>query len=101
MHLTREEERMYEGEEGSAVAKCMEILVALGDIYGAEKLVNISSAQISGVSYKTIGDAGLEFLQELSKDAHVRVSSTLNHAGVDLDSWKELGFSEEFTKKQH
>ena len=100
MHLTRQEERMYEGEEGTAVEKCMEILVALGDIYEAEKLVNISSAQISGVSYKTIGNAGLEFLQELSKDAHVRVPSTLNPAGVDLDNWKELGFSEEFTKKQ-
>lgn len=101
MYLTREEERMYDGEEGTAIEKCMEILVALGDIYGAEKLVNISSAQISGVSYKTIGDAGLEFLQELSKDAHVRVPSTLNPAGVDLESWKELGFSEEFTIKQH
>jgi predicted aconitase len=100
MHLTREEERMYQGEEGLAVEKCMEILVALGDIYGAEKLVNISSAQISGVSYKTIGDAGLEFLQELSKDAKVRVPSTLNPAGVDLEIWGELGFSEEFTIKQ-
>jgi predicted aconitase len=101
MHLTKEEERMYEGEEGSAVAKSMEILVALGDIYDAEKLVNINSAQISGVSYKTIGDAGLEYLQELSLDAQVRVPSTLNPAGVDLEIWKELGFSEEFTKKQH
>jgi predicted aconitase len=100
MHLTREEERMYDGEEGLAVEKCMEILVALGDIYGAEKLVPITSAQISGVSYKTIGDAGLEFIEELSNDAHVRVPSTLNPAGVDLRIWKELGFSEEFTKKQ-
>lgn len=100
MYLTREEERMYDGDEGPAVEKCMEILVALGDIYGAEKLVNITSAQISGVSYKTIGDAGLEFLEELSKDAHVRVPSTLNPAGVDLEIWKELGFSEEFTRKQ-
>lgn len=100
MHLTQEEERMYDGDEGPAVEKCMEILVALGDIYGAEKLVNITSAQISGVSYKTIGDAGLEFLEELSKDAHVRVPSTLNPAGVDLEIWKELGFSEEFTRKQ-
>jgi len=100
MYLTREEERMYEGDEGPAVEKCMEILVALGDIYGAEKLVKITSAQISGVSYKTIGDAGLEFLKELSKNAQVRVPSTLNPAGVDLEIWKELGFSEEFTKKQ-
>jgi predicted aconitase len=100
MHLTQEEERMYEGEEGIAVEKCMEILVALGDIYGAESLVPITSAQISGVSYKTIGDAGLEFLKELSKDAQVRVPSTLNPAGVDLEIWRELGFSEEFTIKQ-
>ena len=100
MHLTREEEKMYGGEEGLAVEKCMEILVALGDIYGAEKLVPITSAQISGVSYKTIGDAGLEFLEDLSIDAHVRVPSTLNPAGVDLQIWRELGFSEEFTKKQ-
>jgi len=100
MHLTREEEKMYNGEEGLAVEKCMEILVALGDIYGAEKFVPITSAQISGVSYKTIGDAGLEFIEELSNDAQVRVPSTLNPAGVDLQIWKELGFSEEFTKKQ-
>ena len=100
MHLTRQEEKMYDGEEGLAVEKCMEIIVALGDIYGAEKLVPITSAQISGVSYKTIGDAGLEFIEELSNDAQVRVPSTLNPAGVDLQIWKELGFSEEFTKKQ-
>ncbi len=100
MYLTRKEELMYDGEEGPAVQKSMEIIVALGDIYGAEKLVNITSAQISGVSYKTIGDAGLEFLEELAKDAHVRVPSTLNPAGVDLELWQELGFSEKFTKKQ-
>lgn len=100
MYLTKEEENMYDGEEGPAVAKCMEILVALGNIYGAEKLVDITSAQISGVSYKTIGDAGLEFVEELARDAHVRVPSTLNPAGVDLKTWRELGFSEEFTKKQ-
>jgi predicted aconitase len=100
MYLTREEEEMYDGEEGPAVQKSMEILVALGDIYDAERLVDITSAQISGVSYKTIGDAGLEFLEALSQDAQVRVPSTLNPAGVDLEFWKELGFSEEFTRKQ-
>ena len=39
-------------------------------------------------------------MKNLSKDAHVRVPSTLNPAGVDLKIWRELGFSEEFTKKQ-
>ncbi|MBP1944831.1 aconitase X [Methanobacterium petrolearium] len=101
MHLTREEEKMYAGEYGPAVAKSMEILVALGDIYQANGMVEVVSAQISGVSYKTIGDAGLEYLEDLvGEGAQVRVPSTLNPAGVDLDQWHELGFSEEFTKKQ-
>lgn len=100
MYLTSEEEKMYQGQYGPAVQKSMEILVALGDIYQAKKMVEITSAQISGVSYKTIGDAGLEFLEEMAQSARVRVPSTLNPAGVDLDHWQELGFSKEFTKRQ-
>lgn len=100
MYLTPEEEKMYQGHYGPAVEKSMEILVALGDIYQAEKMVEITSAQISGVSYKTIGDAGLEFLEEMAQSARVRVPSTLNPAGVDLDHWQELGFSREFTERQ-
>ncbi|HNR26672.1 MAG TPA: aconitase X, partial [Methanobacteriaceae archaeon] len=76
MYLNPEEEKMYQGDYGPAVEKSMEILVALGDIYQAEKMVEISSAQISGVSYKTIGDAGLEFLEEMAQTARVRVPST-------------------------
>jgi phosphomecalonate degydratase large subunit len=92
---------MVQGGCGLAVEKSMEILVALGDIYGAEKMVEIESAQISGVSYKTIGDAGLEYLEDLANSgAKVTVPSTLNPAGVDLKHWKELGFSHEFSKKQ-
>jgi len=99
MYLKPKEERMFSGEYGIAVQKSMEILVALGDIYNAEKLVDITSAQISGVSYKTIGDAGLEFLKDIGKDATVMVQSTLNPAGIDL-SRKDLGFSEEFIERQ-
>ncbi|MEN6592134.1 MAG: aconitase X, partial [Methanobacterium sp.] len=77
MQLTPEEQDMYDGKYGIAVEKSMEILVALGDIYGAEKMVDITSAQIAGVSYKTIGDAGLEYLEELaSTGVKVRVPST-------------------------
>jgi predicted aconitase len=102
MHLTKKEEKMCQGEYGETIRKSMEILVALGDIYEAEKLVNITSAQVSGVSYKTIGDAGLEYLEDLAQDpqARTKIPSTLNPAGVDLDQWEELGFSPEFTTRQ-
>jgi len=101
MYLTKEEERMLGGEEGYAVRKSMEILVALGNIYGAEKLIRVGSVQVAGVSYHNLGDAGLEFLNELAEDGKVKVLTTLNPAGMDLEDWKKLGISEEFAKKQN
>ena len=73
MQLTNEEQEMLDGKQGNAVKKSMEILVALGEIYDAEKLVSISSVQIAGVSYSNLGDAGLEYLAELAKDGKVKV----------------------------
>jgi predicted aconitase len=101
MHLTKEEEKMLNGEEGYAIRKSMEILVALGDIYGAERLIKVGSVQVAGVSYHNLGDAGLEFLNELAKDGKVRVLTTLNPAGMDLENWRQLGISEEFAEKQN
>jgi len=101
MYLTKEEQRMLNGEEGYAARKSMEILVALGDIYGAERLIKVGSVQVAGVSYHNLGDAGLEFLNELAKDGKVRVLTTLNPAGMDLENWRELGISEDFATKQN
>ena len=92
---------MLNGEEGYAVRKSMEILVALGDIFGAESLIKVGSVQVAGVSYHNLGDAGLEFLNELAKDGKVRVLTTLNPAGMDLENWKALGISEDFAAKQN
>ena len=92
---------MLSGEEGHAVRKSMEILVALGNIYGAERLIKVGSVQVAGVSYHNLGDAGLEFLNELAKDGKVKVLTTLNPAGMDLENWKQLGISEEFAAKQN
>jgi len=101
MYLTKEEKLMLDGEEGYAARKSMEILVALGNIFGAEKLVRVGSVQVAGVSYHNLGDAGLEFLNGLAKDGKVKVLTTLNPAGMDLADWKKLGISEEFAEKQN
>lgn len=101
MNLTKKEEKMLDGEEGYAVKKSMEILVALGNIYGAEKLIKVGSVQVAGVSYHNLGDAGLEFLNELAKDGKVKVLTTLNPAGMDLEDWRKLGIDEEFARKQN
>jgi predicted aconitase len=103
MFLTKKEQAMCDGEYGETIRKSMDILVALGDIYGASGLVDITSAQVSGVSYKTIGEAGLEYLQDLAKDGSGKasVNASLNPPGTDLDNWKELGFPEYFAIKQN
>jgi predicted aconitase len=44
MHLTNEEERMLRGESGKGTRKAMELLVAIGDAYDAEKMIPISRA---------------------------------------------------------
>ena len=101
MQLTKQEQKMLDGAEGHAVQKSMEILVALGDIYGAKSLIKVGSVQVSGVSYHNLGDAGLEFLNELAKDGKVKVLTTLNPSGMDLENWQQLGISSEFAEKQN
>lgn len=90
MYLTREEELILNGAYGYALQKAMEILVALGEIYGADRLIPIKSAQIAGVSYKNIGEAGIEFLEDLAEaGARVSVYSTLNPAGYGDEEFME------------
>ncbi|ASJ04435.1 aconitase X catalytic domain-containing protein [Thermococcus barossii] len=90
MYLTKEEELILAGEYGYALQKAMEILVALGEIYGADRLIPIKSAQIAGVSYKNIGDAGIEFLRDFADaGAKVSVYTTLNPAGIGDDEFME------------
>lgn len=67
MYLTKEEERMLSGELGGPAAKAIEVLVRIGEALGAERLIEVSHAHVSGVSYFNIGDFGLEFLEDLSK----------------------------------
>ena len=99
MYLTREEEDILNGEQGETLQKAIEILVALGDIYGADKLIPVKSAQIAGVSYKNSGDAGLEWISDL--EGKVKIPAILNPAGMDMLRWEEMGIEPDFAKKQH
>ncbi|MEM2971487.1 MAG: aconitase X catalytic domain-containing protein [Candidatus Bathyarchaeia archaeon] len=86
MYLTREEERIYDGEFGWASQTCMKILVRLGELFNAKRLIPISSAHVSGVSYKTLGDAPTEFLEALANaNAKVKVKATLNPQSLDRE----------------
>ena len=100
MDLTRDEESALKGERGEIMQMAYRILVATGEATDAEKLVPIEWAHLSGVNYNTIGDAGEEFLSSISKDARVKVKTTLNPMGFDNDNVLNYGLDENFISKQ-
>ncbi len=92
---------MLDGAHGRATQKAMEILVALGTIYGAERMTPVTSVQIAGVSYDNLGDAGLHFLSEMAEGGgRARVLTTLNPAGMDIENWRALGIDRDFAVNQ-
>jgi predicted aconitase len=101
MNLTEEEKRFLNDDSAPSRRKAMEILTALGTIYGAGKLITVSSVQISGVSYDNLGEAGLEFLAQMADGGgKACVLTTLNPAGMDIEAPQALGISAEFAESQ-
>jgi len=101
MYLTQEEEKILDGEKGDVLERMFRLLTRLGDIYGADKMIPIGSVQVAGVSYKSIGDPGTEFLEDIaSQGATVQVLTFLNPAGMDLENWQKIGFPNDFATNQ-
>jgi predicted aconitase len=102
MNLTPEEQSLLAGDQGRAAQTAMQILAALGKIFGAKRMLPVRSVQVSGVSYDNLGEAGLDWLTEMADGGgRVRVQTTLNPAGMDLENWKALGIPAPFAEKQH
>jgi predicted aconitase len=101
MYLTKEEEKILNGKKGETLERMFRLLVRLGDIYGANEMIPVGSVQVAGVSYKSIGDPGTAFLEDIAtKDTKVQVLTFLNPAGMDLENWEKLGFPKDFAKSQ-
>ncbi|MCY0868624.1 MAG: aconitase X catalytic domain-containing protein [Desulfurococcus sp.] len=91
MYLTRLQEAMLKGEYGWSTAKAVEILVKVGESMGAERLIEIVHAHVSGVSFSNIGVYGAEFIRELyEKGGRARVYTTVNPGGVDYSSLQSI-----------
>jgi len=101
MHLTNAEERILSGENGEVMERMFRLLVRLGEIYGADRMIPVNSAQVAGVSYKSIGDPGVEFLEDYAaRDAKVKIVTFLNPAGMDIEDWQKLNIPPGFAEKQ-
>ncbi len=83
MRLSGEEEELARGGAGEAAAMALRIVAETGRVFGAERLIPITSAHIDGCLYH--GDSGVEFAERLvAGGGRVRVPSTLNVGALDL-----------------
>ncbi|HJJ99299.1 MAG TPA: aconitase X catalytic domain-containing protein [Methanocorpusculum sp.] len=98
MELDKYDQALLDGEYGESRQKMMEILLALGKIYDAERFIPVKNVQVSGASFKTIGEAGLEWLSSI--DAKAVVPAFLNPIGMPRSGWEELGIPQSFAEKQ-
>lgn len=102
MYLTQSEEKALGGEYGEALEGAYRVLLAIGRLSDAKKLIPIKWAHVSGVSYLTIGDYGLDFLQRISKirGTKFKVFTTVNPCGMDVENWDRLDIPPEYAEKQ-
>ncbi|MGC9136473.1 aconitase X catalytic domain-containing protein [Caldivirga sp.] len=98
MYVSSEDERLL--REGGYLAKALETVIKVGEAVKADRLLDVDTVHVSGVSYLTIGEAGLEFLRDISSSgARFRVFTTVNPAGVEYGNLN-LPVNEDFVKRQ-
>ena len=101
MEITKAEQEMLAGKYGPSKRKAMEILLQLGELYGAAKMVPVESVHMPGSSIVVTGTAGLEFVEQVAQEGVTfQTVTTLNPAAVDLACWRELGFGSDDSANQ-
>ncbi|MDG6928088.1 MAG: aconitase X catalytic domain-containing protein [Nitrososphaerota archaeon] len=100
MILEKDEEKGLNGEYGEGIQSAYRILVAVGKAMGAERMIRITSAHISGVNYHNIGDAGLDFLEDMSRTSRFSVKTTINPCGAPLEGDYGIEFPKDLVDSQ-
>ncbi len=101
MHLTDEELGILEGALGEPQRIAMNVLVKLGQAYGAERMVSIASAHVVGSSYQIAGEAGIAiYTQLVEQGARVKVRTTSDPGSIDFTRWQQFKTPAEYAERQ-
>ncbi|MBW1783469.1 MAG: aconitase X catalytic domain-containing protein [Deltaproteobacteria bacterium] len=96
MILTDLEKAMGNGDYGSGIRKCMDILIKFGEAFGADRMVPLSSAH-------TMPKEPPELLQEMTEGVRQTGVFTSLHSLMSAfspRSWKQMGIPEAFAAKE-
>lgn len=98
MQLTREERAWLDGRAGEATRFALDLVVRMGELFGAERLLPITQAHIDACLYTN--DAGLEFAERLAAlGGRVRVPTTLNVTARDIRRWEAFRVPADWAEK--
>ncbi len=105
MKLTADEERMLSGKSGPGVQRALELLIAVGEAYEAEKLIDISSSHILSPEMQFWNTGQLsrwsrELVAESVEGAtHFRVPVTINPIFLEPAIAERLGYPESYIEE--
>ncbi len=100
MYLTKEEERMYNGEFGPVFEWALKFLASYGEAFDAEKMVRIKSAGVSW-SVWNLGKLPDEVDKGIfSGEMKMSVPTYTVAGGMPVSCWREMGISQDTWEKQ-
>ncbi|NWF56945.1 MAG: DUF521 domain-containing protein [Syntrophaceae bacterium] len=92
---------MLDGAIGAGPQTAMRLLVTLGEVYEAKRMIPVSSCHVGGRSYLISGEESIEWMTELYDGrARFQVFTSTNPCSVDFDRWKQMGLPEDLARKQ-
>lgn len=95
MNLSDEEKRMLNGVRGDAARKAMELLIAVGECFGAERMLPIASAHLVAATPTTAGKGGVSFIMDMKdRGGSFKIPVTTNPNCLEPWQWSDMGFEE-------
>jgi predicted aconitase len=101
MNLSDKEKKVLDGNFGNGPQSAMRLLVTLGEIYDADRMIPVSSCHVGGRSYLIGGEENIEWMTDLMEGgARFQVLTSTNPCSVDFNQWQKMGLPEELVENQ-
>lgn len=98
MKLTARDEQFLSAEFGGAAKMAMHILVQLGEVMGADEMMDVEQVHVDGCIYES--EAHLDFAERLAAlGGRVILPTSLNATSLDLHNWEAWGVNTNWASK--
>ncbi len=98
MKLDERDEKFLSGKAGAAAQMAMRILVQLGEVMGADAMMDVEQVHVDGCIYES--EAHLDFAEKLAGlGGRVILPTSLNATSLDLHNWQAWGVDTQWASK--